>query len=85
MPRNLQMFLVAAFNLTSNDIFPGGRYHNLKDLSALPYYKKLPHYKKRNPLSSPNVMNSGNIFNTLDILIKASNYITYVFLPTIDY
>ena len=66
------MFLAAAFNLTTNDMFPGGRYHNLKDLSAFPDYNKLPHYEKRKPLSSSNVMNSGDIFNILlneDVLL----------------
>jgi polyphosphate kinase len=72
MPPNLQMFLAAAFNLTTNDLFSGGRYHNLKDLSSFPDFNKLPHYEKRKPLSSSNVMNSGDIFNILlqdDVLL----------------
>jgi polyphosphate kinase len=72
MPRNLQMFLIAAFNVTSDDLFAGGRYHNLRDLSAFPDFNKLEHYEKRKPLSSSNVMNSGDIFNVLineDVLI----------------
>lgn len=72
MPPNLQMFLAAAFNLTTNDMFSGGRYHNLKDLSAFPNYNRLPHYEKRKPLSLPVVMNTGDIFNILldeDVLL----------------
>ncbi|MEO8764505.1 MAG: polyphosphate kinase 1 [Ginsengibacter sp.] len=72
MPQNLQMFLVAAFNLTTNDMFPGGRYHNLKDLSAFPSFNRIPQYEKKKSLSLPNVMNSGDIFNILlteDILL----------------
>ncbi len=72
MPRNLQMFLAATFNVTSDDLFPGGRYHNLSDLSTFPHFNKLEHYKKIKPLSSSNVMNSGDIFNILineDILL----------------
>ncbi|MEP6928135.1 MAG: polyphosphate kinase 1 [Ginsengibacter sp.] len=72
MPRNLQMFLAAAFNVTNDDMFSGGRYHNLKDLFTFPDFNKLPHYEKRKPLSSSHVMNSGDIFNILlseDILL----------------
>jgi polyphosphate kinase len=72
MPRNLQMFLSATFNLTSHDMFSGGRYHNLKDLSAFPDFNKLPRYERRKPLSSSRVMNSGDIFNILlkeDVLL----------------
>jgi polyphosphate kinase len=72
MPRNLQMFLAGAFNVDTNDMFTGGRYHNLKDLSSFPDSNRLQHYEKRKPLSSPNVMNSGDIFNILlaeDVLL----------------
>jgi polyphosphate kinase len=72
MPRNLQMFLAGAFNVNTNDMFAGGRYHNLKDLSSFPDFNKLQHYEKRKPLSSSNIMNSGDIFNILlaeDVLL----------------
>lgn len=65
MPRNLQMFLAAVFVITSEEIFTGGRYHNLDDLSDFPTFNKNLYYKKRKPLSSSNVMNSGDIFNIL--------------------
>jgi polyphosphate kinase len=72
MPRNLQLFLSSLFTITNDDMFPGGRYHNLKDLSHFPDFNKHLNYKKRKPLSSPHIMNSGDIFNTLlteDVLI----------------
>ncbi len=72
MPVNLQMFLADAFNVNTHDMFAGGRYHNLKDLSSFPDFDKLQHYEKRKPLSSQNVMNSGDIFNIMlreDILL----------------
>ena len=72
MPRNLQMFLAAVFDITSEEIFTGGRYHNLDDLSGFPTFNKDLYYQKRKPLSSENVMNSGDIFNILlneDILL----------------
>lgn len=67
MPVNLQMFLAAAFNVTSEDMFAGGRYHNLSDLIKFPRFEKKLVYEKRKPLSSSHVLNSGDIF---EILIK---------------
>ena len=72
MPLNLQMFLSSAFNITNDDMFPGGRYHNLKDLSNFPDFNKQLCYQKRKPLSSSHVMNSGDIFDILlgdDVLL----------------
>ena len=72
MPRNLQMFLASVFDITSEEIFAGGRYHNLDDLAAFPTFNKNLYYQARKPLSSSNVMNSGDIFNILlneDILV----------------
>jgi polyphosphate kinase len=72
MPANLQMFLAGAFKITYEEMFVGGRYHNLKDLSSFPDFGVLKHYEKRKPLNSASVMNSGDIFNILmneDILL----------------
>ncbi len=72
MPANLQQFLAAAFNVTSEDMFAGGRYHNLSDLIKFPGFDKKLIYEKRKPLSSSHVLNSGDIFNILinqDILL----------------
>jgi polyphosphate kinase len=67
MPRNLQMFLASVFNVNSDEIFAGGRYHNLSDLEDFPSFNKNLYYQKRKPLSSSNILNSGDIF---DILLK---------------
>ncbi len=72
MPGNLQLFLAAAFNVTTEDMFAGGRYHNLSDLSKFPTFHKKLTYAKRKPLSSAHIMNSGDIFNILineDVLL----------------
>jgi polyphosphate kinase len=72
MPINLQLFLAAAFEVKSDDMFAGGRYHNLSDLSTFPGFGKNLQYEKWKPLLSSNVMNSGDIFNILntqDILL----------------
>ncbi|MEO6329349.1 MAG: polyphosphate kinase 1 [Ginsengibacter sp.] len=72
MPENLLMFLAAAFKVEYQDMFTGGRYHNLKDLSSFPDFNKYLYYKKLKPVSAVDVMNSGDIFNVLntqDILL----------------
>jgi polyphosphate kinase len=72
MPVNLQLFLAAAFEVKSDDMFAGGRYHHLSDLSKFPKFGKQLEYENWKPLSSANVMNSGDIFNILnsqDILL----------------
>ena len=72
MPRNLQMFLASAFDVSSDELFVGGRYHNLDDLSQFPSFNKALFYEKVKPLSSSSVMNSGDIFKILlkeDILL----------------
>ncbi|MEP6594640.1 MAG: polyphosphate kinase 1, partial [Ginsengibacter sp.] len=72
MPENLLLFLASAFQANYDDMFAGGRYHNLRDLALFPDFNNNLYYKKLKPLSSANVMNSGDIFNILntqDILL----------------
>ena len=72
MPENLLLFLASAFKADYDEIFAGGRYHNLRDFSSFPDFNKNLSYKKLKPLSSANVMNSGDIFNILttqDVLL----------------
>ena len=38
MPINIQLFLTSAFNLKFDEMFSGGRYHNLKDFTAFPEF-----------------------------------------------
>ena len=79
MPANLQMFLASTFNMTSDEMFEGGRYHNLDDLSQFPSFGKDLFYKKIKPLKLPQIMNSGDIFKAIalkDILIHVP-YQTY--------
>ncbi|MEP6615549.1 MAG: polyphosphate kinase 1 [Ginsengibacter sp.] len=66
MPVNLQLFLASSFDVKSDDMFAGGRYHNLSDLSSFPKFDKNLTYQKWKPLSSAHVMNSGDIFNILN-------------------
>ena len=66
MPGNLQLFLASAFKVKLEDMFAGGRYHHLSDLSSFPTFNKDLTYQKLKPLSSLNVMDSGDIFNVLN-------------------
>jgi len=50
MPQNLQLFLSSVLDVTLDEIFAGGRYHNLKDLSSLPTFGKDLWYDKQQPL-----------------------------------
>jgi polyphosphate kinase len=73
MPRNLQLFLASAFKVKYEDMFAGGRYHHLSDLSSFPSFNKNLTYEKWKPLSSLNMMDSGDIFNVLnkqDVLLN---------------
>jgi polyphosphate kinase len=66
MPRNVQLFLASVFEVKYEDMFAGGRYHHLSDLSSFPSFNKNLTYQKLKPLSSANVMDSGDIFNILN-------------------
>jgi polyphosphate kinase len=66
MPRNLQLFLAAAFSVKYEDMFAGGRYHHLSDLATFPVTDKKLQFEKFVPLSSTKIMDSGDIFNLLE-------------------
>jgi len=66
MPRNLQLFLAAAFTVKYEDMFAGGRYHHLSDLSSFPAFNKNLQLEKFKPLSAANILDSGDIFNLLE-------------------
>ncbi|UEG49102.1 polyphosphate kinase 1 [Ferruginibacter lapsinanis] len=72
MPRNLQLFLAAAFSVKYEDMFEGGRYHHLSDLSSFPSYDKKLHFEAFTPLSPSDVTDTADIFRVLhskDILL----------------
>lgn len=66
MPRNLQLFLAAAFSVKYEDMFAGGRYHHLSDLSSFPVTDKKLQFEKFIPLAPARMMDSGDIFNLLE-------------------
>lgn len=72
MPRNVQLYLASLFELKFEEMFAGGRYHNLRDLSSFPSFNKNLHYEKCKSLPSGEIMECGDIFNILnkkDILL----------------
>ncbi|MEO6252359.1 MAG: polyphosphate kinase 1 [Ferruginibacter sp.] len=66
MPRNLLLFLAAAFSVKFEDMFAGGRYHHLSDLANFPRLGKDLQDESFKPLAAAQVMNSGDIFNILE-------------------
>jgi polyphosphate kinase len=66
MPRNLQLFLASAFSVKYEDMFAGGRYHHLSDLSSFPAFNKNLQTERFKPLSAAHIIDSGDIFNLLD-------------------
>jgi polyphosphate kinase len=72
MPRNVQLYLASLFQLSFEEMFAGGRYHNLRDLSSFPSFNKNLTYEKWKPVPSDDIINCGDIFNILntkDILL----------------
>lgn len=72
MPRNVQLFLASAFEIRHEEMFEGGRYHNLSDFEKFPTFDKNLFYPKLKPLTYPGEMNCGDIFDVLnqrDILL----------------
>jgi polyphosphate kinase len=71
MPLNIQLFFTSVLDLQLNEMFGGGRYHNLKDLITLPSFGKKLMYNALEPIRKKLVRN-GDIFNLVlskDILL----------------
>ena len=88
MPHNLQLFLATAFGVKFEDMFTGGRYHHLSDLSSFPIFNKDLQFAKFKPLSVSQ-FSGGDIFNILekqDVLLhlpyQSYNPVLSFFNPT---
>lgn len=66
MPKNLQLYLSSVLALSFDEMFAGGRYHNLKDLSDFPRFNKELVYDQMKPLPTPGTASCGDIFKQLD-------------------
>lgn len=72
MPRNVQLYLASVFELKYEEMFEGGRYHNLRDLNSFPSFNKRLEYPSLKPIPLTGVSDCGDIFNVLhtkDILL----------------
>jgi polyphosphate kinase len=72
MPRNVQFLIAGLFQLNFEEMFAGGRYHQLSDLASFPKFDKDLTYPKRKQLVLPELQDSADIFNVLntrDILL----------------
>ena len=72
MPTNLQFFLAAMFRINIEDMFEGGRYHNLSDLLSFPSFDPALHFPSFRPIPYPPEATGGDIFNVTsrkDILL----------------
>ncbi|MCE3281877.1 MAG: Polyphosphate kinase, partial [Chitinophagaceae bacterium] len=66
MPRNVHLFLASAFDIKHEEMFEGGRYHNLSDFAKFPTFDKKLFYPQLKPLSFSGGMNCGDIFEVLN-------------------
>jgi len=72
MPVNLQLFLASIFKVNVNDLFEGGRYHNLSDLLDFPSFDNSLHYPKQPNIVYPPATINGDIFKSIaqkDVLL----------------
>jgi polyphosphate kinase len=66
MPQNLVMFLASSYDIRHEEIYTGGRYHNLRDLASLPNTSKELEYEKQKPLTRPELRSFGDVFKVVD-------------------
>ncbi len=72
MPRNVQFLIAGIFNLHFDEMFAGGHYHQLSDLSSFPKFDTDLTYPKIKQLLLPELQDTADIFNVLhtrDILL----------------
>ncbi|MDB5232847.1 MAG: Polyphosphate kinase [Chitinophagaceae bacterium] len=72
MPRNIQLYLAGLFGVKHDEMFVGGRYHNLDDLKDFPVFDKSMEFPPFKPVGSKDILDCGDIFqvmNTKDILL----------------
>ncbi len=67
MPHHIQLFLANAFSVKHEDMFAGGRYHHLSDLSAFPIFDRDLELQKFTSLVDNPIKSCGEIFKVLDV------------------
>jgi polyphosphate kinase len=66
MPSNVQLYVASIFNIDQEEIFSGGRYHNLADLSSFPEFDKNLRYEEWKPLPLFKLFEAGGIFKEIE-------------------
>jgi polyphosphate kinase len=66
MPLNLQYFLANSLGLKQEELYEGGRYHNLSNLSSLPVSKKYLEYPAIKQLRPIDMEYCGDIFKRIE-------------------
>lgn len=72
MPANLRFFLAAIFQINLDEMFEGGRYHNMSDLHHFPEFEKRLSFPEFTPVVYPPESFIGDIFKAAlsrDILL----------------
>jgi polyphosphate kinase len=65
MPLNIQLFFASTLGFKLDDMFAGGRYHNLKDLASIPAFGKQLAYQKSEPIANNKISRGGDIFKLI--------------------
>lgn len=63
MPPSIQFYLKSLFKVKAEEIFEGGRYHNLKDLMSLPVQDAAFYYQDQKPLPYLQVNQYNELFD----------------------
>lgn len=66
MPVSVQKFIASSMGLKQEQLYAGGRYHNLSDFSKLPVEKKELYYPEMKSLRSIFLEECGDIFKRID-------------------
>lgn len=72
MPVNLRLFLASLFNVSLEDMFEGGKYHNLSDLIEFPKFGKELEFPVFKQIGYPSITGESDIFSIVkkqDVLL----------------
>jgi polyphosphate kinase len=77
MPRNVQFLLAGLFELNFEEMFAGGRYHQLSDLWPFPKIRQGPYLPKTKTTAAyRELSDSADIFNVLHTRISCCTFPT---------
>lgn len=65
MPRNVQLFLASVFGVKHDEMFMGGRYHNLSDFMQFPVFDEALSYPPQKPLTITDLKHYNDIFQVI--------------------